>query len=124
GEQQRLAGQRGSKGKRQALQKLLEYVQPRESMLNYALLKRKDLVLATGQVEGAVRHVVGQRFDCAGMRWIVENAEGLLQLRCLEVNGDWDDFFAWTLRQNQTKLSRRETVLIRRNGQAPIKDAA
>jgi hypothetical protein len=124
GEQQRLAGQRGSKGKRQALQKLLDYVQPRESLLNYALLKRKDLVLATGQVEGAVRHVVGQRFDCAGMRWIVENAEGLLQLRCLEVNGDWDDFFAWTLRQNQTKLSRGETVLIRRNSQAPSKVAA
>jgi hypothetical protein len=124
GEQQRLAGQRGGKGKRQALQKLLDYVQPRLSMLNYAMLKRKDLVLATGQVEGAVRYVVGQRFDCAGMRWIVGNAESLLQLRCLEVNGDWDDFFAWTMRQNQTKLSRREKVLIRRNIHSPIEVAA
>jgi hypothetical protein len=123
-EQERLAGQRGGKGKRQALQKLLAYVQPRVRLLNYALLKRKDLVLATGQVEGAVRHVVGQRFDCAGMRWIVANAESLLQLRCLEVNGDWNDFFAWTLRQNQTKLNRREKVLIRRNSQASIEVAA
>ena len=124
GEQERLAGRRGGKEKRQALQKLLDYVQPRLSTLNYALLKRKDLVLATGQVEGAVRYVVGQRFDCAGMRRIVENAESLLQLRCLEVNGDWDDFFAWTMRKNQTKLGRQEKVLIRRKPKAAIGVAA
>jgi hypothetical protein len=124
GEQQRLAGQRGGQGKRQALQKLLDYVQPRAGMLNYAWLQRKDLVLASGQVEGAVRHVVGQRFDCAGMRWIVDNAESLLQLRCLEINGDWDDFFAWTMLQNETKLCRREKVMIRRKPQASLGDAA
>lgn len=123
-EQHRLASQRGTKEKRQALQKLLNYLQPRLEMLNYALLKRKDLVLATGQVEGAVRYVVSQRFDCAGMRWIVENAESLLQLRCLEVNGDWDDFFAWTMRENQEKLRCREKVQIRGKVPAPVKDAA
>lgn len=123
-EQQRLTGQRGTKGKREALQKLLDYLQPRLDMLNYALLKRQDLVLATGQVEGAVRYVVSQRFDCSGMRWIVENAESLLQLRCLEVNGDWDDFFTWTMRENQDKLRRREKVQIRCKVPTPVKDAA
>jgi len=93
-------------------------------MLNYALCKRKDLVLASGQVEGAVRSVVSQRFDCAGMRWIVSNAESLLQLRCLEVNGDWDDFFAWTMRTNQTKLNRREKVQIRRKPIVSVNVAA
>lgn len=112
-EQCRLAAQRGTKGRREALQKLINYLEPRRDMLRYAMLKRKDLVLATGQVEGAVRYVVGQRFDCAGMRWIVENAENLLQLRCLEVNGDWEDFFHWTMRQNQHQLRRRERVQIR-----------
>jgi hypothetical protein len=42
----------------------------------------------------------------------------------LEVNGDWDDLFAWTLRKNQTKLSRGEKVLIRCKPQSPIEDAA
>jgi hypothetical protein len=123
-EQQRLAGQRGSKGRIQALQKLVDYLRPRLHMLNYAMLKRKDLVLATGQVEGAVRYVVAQRFDCAGMRWIVENAESLLQLRCLEVNGDWHDFFAWTMRENEKKLCRGEKVLIRTKTQTPPAIAA
>ena len=29
------------------------------------------------------------------MRWIKERAEALLQLRCLEVNGDWESFIDW-----------------------------
>jgi hypothetical protein len=123
-EQQGLVSQRGAKGKRAALEKLLAYLRPRMRMLNYAMVKRKDLVMATGQVEGAVRYVVAQRFDCAGMRWIVENAESLLQLRCLEVNGDWDDFFAWTLRKNQAQLRRLEKVQIRSKASVAIKDAA
>ena len=60
-----------------------------------------------------MRYVVAQRFDCSGMRWIVENAESLLQLRCMEVNGDWEDFFAWILRENDKKLSRHDKVKIR-----------
>src|SRR5581483_4321045 len=50
-EQQSWTGRRGGRGRVQALQKLIDYVQPRLSMLNYAMLKRKDLVLASGQVE-------------------------------------------------------------------------
>jgi hypothetical protein len=58
------------------------------------------------------------------MRWIVENAEPLLQLRCLEFNGDWDDFFAWTITENQKKLRRQDKVLIRSKAPLPIKVAA
>jgi hypothetical protein len=29
------------------------------------------------------------------MRWIPERAEVLLHLRCIELNGDWEQFFAW-----------------------------
>lgn len=123
-EQDRLQRARGSKGKRAALQKLIAYLQPRLAMLNYAMVKRKDLVLATGQVEGAVRYVVSQRLDCAGMRWIVENAEPLLQLRCLEFNGDWDDFFDWTITENQKRLRRQDKVLIRSKAPLPLKVAA
>jgi len=123
-EGERLQGERGSKAKQKALQKLVEYLEPRLSMLRYAYCKRKDLVLASGQVEGAVRYVVSQRFDCSGMRWIVENAESLLQLRCLELNGDWDDFLAWTRRKNEEKLRRHEPVKIRRQPKTPQQVAA
>jgi len=120
GELEGLMGKRGHKGRRQALKKLIGYLEPRLNMLRYAKFKRKDLVLATGQVEGAVRYVVGQRFDCAGMRWIVENAERLLQLRCLEVNGDWEAFFTWTMGENEKQLRRCEKVQIATKTPAPL----
>ena len=46
-------------------------------------------MISTGQAEGTVRQLVGERFDCAGMRWIKGKAEALLHLRCIELNGDW-----------------------------------
>ncbi|HEX3148922.1 MAG TPA: hypothetical protein VHR66_12645, partial [Gemmataceae bacterium] len=64
------------------------------------------------QVEGAVRHVVGERLDCAGMRWIPGRAQALLHRRCIELNGDWPEFIAWTARAHQALLVAREAVQI------------
>ncbi len=60
-------------------------------MMNYAELRAQDLELSSG----AVRYLVARRFDCAGMRWIRERAEALLQLRAIEVNGHWEEFIAF-----------------------------
>ena len=73
-------------------------------MMDYHELARQDLELSTGIVEGAVRYIVSQRFDEGGMRWIKERAEALLQLRCIELNGDWDAFIAFVY----AKLSRKQ----------------
>jgi len=40
------------------------------------------------------RYLVGERFDCAGMRWTQAKAEALLHLRCIELNGDWQKYVA------------------------------
>ena len=74
---------------------LLEDIEKRVEKMNYDWLIEEDLELATGSVEGAVRHVIGERFDCGGMRWIKERAQALLQLRCIEINGDWDAFISF-----------------------------
>jgi len=72
-------------------------------MMRYERWLKQDLVIATGQVEGAVRHLVGERFDCAGMRWRQDKAEALLHLRCIELNGDWQKFVTWFQRQTQAR---------------------
>ena len=33
-------------------------------------------------------NMIAKRFDSSGMRWIRKRAEALLQLRCIEINGD------------------------------------
>jgi hypothetical protein len=102
----------GTKGRRQALKALIGYLAPRLEMMCYADWLKQDLVIASGQVEGAVRHVVGERMDCAGMRWVQGKGEALLQLRCIELNGDWDRFIAWVQGRYQDRLQRRERVRV------------
>lgn len=74
---------------RERLEKIRLYLQNRLHMMNYDELRAEDLEVGSGVVEGAVRHVIGKRFDSGSMRWIRERAEALLQLRCIEINGDW-----------------------------------
>jgi hypothetical protein len=63
-------------------------------MMNYDELVARDLEIGTGPVEGAIKHIMHRRMDHGGMRWIKERAEAFLQLRCIEVNGDWEAFVA------------------------------
>ena len=102
----------GTKGRRQGLQALLTYLTPRLEMMRYAEWVEQDLVIGSGQVEGAARHVVGERMDCAGMRWLQGKGEALLQLRCIELNGDWDRFFAWVQDRNRDHLQQRQRLRI------------
>lgn len=78
--------------RRKRIASAAEYLAKRVHMMDYPLLRARDLEIASGSVEGAVKHVIGKRFDNGSMRWIRERAEALLQLRCIEVNGDWDRF--------------------------------
>jgi hypothetical protein len=102
----------GTKGRREALTKLIGYLEPRLAMMRYQEWIEQDLVIASGQVEGAVRHVVGERLDCSGMRWIRAKAEPLLHLRCLELNGDWERFCTWAHQRHHERLKERQRVKI------------
>lgn len=102
----------GTKGRREALVKLIGYLEPRLSMMRYQEWLEQDLVIASGQVEGAVRHVVGERLDCSGMRWTQAKAEPLLHLRCIELNGDWERFCAWAHQRHHEQLGKRQRVKI------------
>jgi hypothetical protein len=102
----------GTKARRDKLQEQIGYLEPRLEMMRYGEWLEQDLVIATGQVEGTVRQLVGERFDCAGMRWLREKAEALLHLRCIELNGDWQHFFAWTQRRIKRRLDRKQRVKV------------
>jgi hypothetical protein len=103
----------GTKGKRQTLGRVIGYLRKRVKLMDYEAWRRQDLVIASGVVEGAARYVVGERLDNSGMRWIKERAEAVLLLRCIEVNGDWEDFMMWSQEQRSQELRRGEVVQIR-----------
>ena len=95
----------GMKGRSERLGKIREYLFKRLDKMDYKALNEQDLEISSGAVEGAVNYVIAKRFDSGGMRWIKNRAEALLQLRCIEVNNDWDAFISYvhdkTSRQSQ-----------------------
>jgi hypothetical protein len=122
----RLINDAGAAAARQraALDKLIVYLKPRTKMMRYARWLKRDWVIASGVIEGAVRYVIGERMDCSGMRWIEEKAEAILHLRCIEVNGLWDHFFEWSHNRWQQKLGNKESVQIRTDKGLSLGEAA
>src|SRR6266446_5146527 len=106
--------------KRETLSDLIGSLQKRLSMMASKDLIEDDMVIASGIVEGAARSVVGERLDWSGMRWIPERAEALLHLRCIELNGDWERFFAWGYHRWLDQMQVGQRVLIRSNQAEPL----
>jgi hypothetical protein len=114
----------GTKEKRTVLEDVIAYLEARVKLMDYGRLRKADLVIASGVVEGAARYVVGERLDNSGMRWIEERAEAMLLLRCIEVNGDWDAFMKWSQEQRTQELERGQIVQIRSKTPTQLPDAA
>jgi hypothetical protein len=82
----------GNKGRRARLATAIGYIERRADKMDYGSLRRRDLEISSGPIEGAIKHVIRRRQDHGGMRWIKERAEAVLKLRCIEVTGAWDEF--------------------------------
>jgi hypothetical protein len=113
----------GNKGKRQRLEGAIRYIEKRIEQMNYHELIAQDLEVSSGPVEGAVKYVVGRRCDHGGMRWIKERSEAVLQLRCIELNGNWDAFIGYV--HDKIQRSGHETaqrIRIQQKQPAPLPD--
>lgn len=108
----------GNKGKRERLEDIIGYLKKRTTMMNYDELLAVDLEISTGQIEGAVKYVLGLRCDHGGMRWIKERAEAILQLRCIDINGDWDAFVDY-VHDSVQQQATEQVVPIRIQQKAP-----
>jgi hypothetical protein len=81
-------------------------------LLDYAAYLRYDqyladgLPIASGVIEGACRHLVGDRMDITGARWTVRGAEAVLRLRALRSSGDFDDY--WRFHEAHEHLLNHE----------------
>lgn len=102
-----------TKSRREGLQKQIAFFEERRELMHYDEYRDRDLVLATGVIEGACRYVIGERLDCSGMRWCLHGAEPLLQLRCIALNGDWEDFMSWLSDQTTQDMKDRQWVQLR-----------
>lgn len=105
----------GTKAKRKLLLEIMEHLGKNQHRMPYAKLRRDDLPIGSGAVEGAVRNLVGMRLDGPGMRWGRDRSEKVLHLRCILLNGQWNEFVSY--------LSNRELTLAAQPQRAKPHDA-
>ena len=55
-------------------------------------------------IEGACRHLIGDRFDLAGARWGLAGAEALLNLRALIDNGDFEIYWRFHVQREHERV--------------------
>lgn len=81
-----------SERQRDQLQRTANYFERNLPYMDYSHYLAQGWPIASGVIEGACRHFVKDRCELSGMRWTVEGAEQLLNLRAVAVNDDWDQF--------------------------------
>jgi len=60
--------------------------------------------IGSGIIEGACRHIIVDRMEESGMRWVMDGAKAMLGLRCIYINGDWGLFMDFNIQQEQQRI--------------------
>jgi len=82
------------------------YLTAKRPYLDYATALARGWPIATGVIEGACRWLVKDRMDITGARWGLEGAEAILKLRALSASGEFDEYWAFHLRQEHQRVHR------------------
>lgn len=86
----RMATARGIKGeKRKNLDGACSYMEANEERMRYDEYLSRGYPIATGVIEGACAHLVKDRMERSGMRWIMEGARSMLNLRAAFQSDYW-----------------------------------
>ncbi|MEV6592589.1 hypothetical protein [Streptomyces acidicola] len=60
--------------------------------------------IATGVIEGACRHLIKDRMDTTGARWVLAGAEALLKLRAVISNGDFEAYWTYHMQREHLRV--------------------
>jgi hypothetical protein len=86
------------------LNEICNYFRNNLNRMRYDEYLQAGYPIATGVIEGACRHAVKDRMERAGMRWVVQGAQAMLELRCIQIGSAWDEFNAYRIRKETTRL--------------------
>ncbi len=102
------ATQRGLKGpKRKTVRDAADDFEGHRARMKYDASLAAGYPIGSGVVEGACRHLVKDRMERTGMRWLPSGAQAMLDLRATDLNGEWDDFWIFHVAQEDERLYSR-----------------
>jgi hypothetical protein len=78
----------------EAVRKEINYFATNQERMRYAKFRAQGLFVGSGVIEAGCRTIVGQRLKESGMYWSVRGANAIIALRCAELSGRLEDFWA------------------------------
>ena len=79
------------------------YLENKKDYLDYPAFLAAGWPVASGLIEGAARRLIKDRMEISGARWSLDGAEAVLKLRALVGNGDFEEYFAFHLKQEKQR---------------------
>jgi len=96
---QRLTG-----GSRKTVDQVTGYFVHNQTRMCYDEYLAQGYPIGSGVAEGACRHLVKDRMERTGMRWTLEGAQAMLDLRATYLNGEWEAFWSHHIHHQHKRL--------------------
>jgi hypothetical protein len=105
GHLKRLRNEHALRGaRRRTVSTVIGYYQNNRQHMRYDEYLAAGFPIGSGVAEGACRHVVKDRLEQTGMRWMVGGAQAMLHLRAIYLNGHWNEFVNYRIEAEQARL--------------------
>jgi hypothetical protein len=88
-----------------------QYLEKNAERMRYDDYLAKGYPIASGVIEGACRHYVKDRMERAGMKWSIDGAQAMLNMRSIYLNGDWDEFTKYRIKKESEILYSNQKYL-------------
>jgi hypothetical protein len=83
-----------------------------QSRMNYGVYLQAGYPIATGVIESTCKHLAKDRMERSGMRWNLEGAQAMLNVRAVHQSTDWDEFQKHRIQQEQESLHPHQKLLL------------
>jgi hypothetical protein len=107
-----LGTRRGLKGERlKSLERICGYLENNSDRMRYDEYLRRGYPIASGVIEGACRHLVKDRMERSGMRWTLEGARSMLNVRAAFQSDHWRTFVDWHMKNEISQTHPNRNLL-------------
>ena len=96
--------------KENRLREICGYLTNNTKRMDYRYYLERGYPIASGVIEGACRCVVNDRMERSGMRWSMDGAQAMLNLRSIKLSGLWDQFVEFSRQRELEKLYGTEAA--------------
>jgi hypothetical protein len=112
----RMASQRNLKGEAlKAVTTACNYFESNAQRMRYDEYLQAGYPIASGVIEGACRHIIKDRMEQGGMRWTLEGATAMLNVRSVLASAESENFNIWRSAEEAKRVHPHKNLIVNPN---------